>query len=384
MRNPIPYGRQYIDEKDVQAVVETLQSDFLTTGPKVKEFEDQFADYVGAKYAVAVSNGTAALHISCLALGLKPGQKVLTTPITFAASSNCVLYCGADIEFCDIDRDTYLIDIKAVAQKIESAEPGTYAGIIPVDFTGLPVNTETLRALADKHGLWIIEDACHAPGAYYIDSKGEKVYAGDGTYSDLTCFSFHPVKHIACGEGGMITTNDEALYESLMALRTHGITGKNMRENHGGWYHEMQTLGYNYRIPDINCALGIRQLEKADEGLARRFEIAHRYDLELSKIADLKIQKQPEKSQNAYHLYVVEVPNRKEFYDYLRTKNILAQVHYIPTHTHPYYLDRGWKYEDMPKSVDYYEHCISLPMYPSLTDEEQGYVIDCIQEYFNG
>jgi UDP-4-amino-4,6-dideoxy-N-acetyl-beta-L-altrosamine transaminase len=383
MRKPIPYGRQHIDEKDIEAVVSTLKSDFLTTGPKVKEFEDKFAEYVGAKYAVAVSNGTAALHLSCLALGLKPGQKVLTTPITFAASSNCVLYCGADDEFCDIDRDTYLIDIEAVEAKLAEHPKGTYAGIIPVDFTGLPVNTEALRKLADEHDLWIIEDACHAPGAYYIDSKGQKISAGGGTYSDLTCFSFHPVQHLASGEGGRVTTNDEDLYKSIRQLRTHGIRNTNMDENHGGWYHEMHDLGYNYRLPDINCALGIEQLAKADKGLSRRLEIAHRYDLELSKIPEITIQKQPENSQNAYHLYVIEVPDRKNFYDYLREKQILAQVHYIPTHLHPFYKKRGWGKGDMPQSEDYYEHCISIPMFPSLSDEEQGYVIECIQNYFN-
>jgi UDP-4-amino-4,6-dideoxy-N-acetyl-beta-L-altrosamine transaminase len=383
MRKAIPYGRQSIDQADIDAVIETLQSDYLTTGPKVAEFEEKFAKYVGAEYAVAVSNGTAALHLACLALGLKEGQKVLTTPITFAASSNCVLYCGAEIEFCDIDPETYLIDIPALEAKLIK-NPNSYAGIIPVDFTGLPVDTEKLRALANKYNLWIIEDACHAPGAYFIDSKAQKIMAGNGEYSELTCFSFHPVKHIACGEGGMITTKDQELYLSLKNLRTHGIRNYELEENHGGWYHEMHDLGYNYRLPDINCALGVTQLEKADEGLERRFEIAHRYDLELADLDQVKIQKQLDNTQNAYHLYVIEVPNRKAFYEFLREKQIFAQVHYIPTHLHPFYRQKGWTLGDLPMSEHYYEHCISIPMYPGLSDDDQTYVIDCIHQFFNG
>jgi len=384
MKKPIPYGRQSIDQKDIDAVIETLQSDFLTTGPKVKEFEDKFADYVGAKYAVAVSNGTAALHLACLALGVEPGQKIITTPITFAASSNCVLYCGGEVEFCDIDRNTYLMDLDALEEKLSNAEPGTYSGVIPVDFTGLPIDSERIRQIADKHGIWVIEDACHAPGAYHINSNNEKVLSGSGQYSDLVCFSFHPVKHIACGEGGMITTQNEDLYNSLMQLRTHGIRSTEMLENHGGWYHEMHDLGYNYRLPDINCALGVTQLAKADEGMARRQEIAHRYDLELGSQPGIKMQVQPETTFNAYHLYVIEVDERKKFYEHLRSKNIFAQIHYIPTHLHPYYQKLGWKKGDMPNAEDYYDHCISLPMYPGLSDDEQTYVINTILEFLNG
>lgn len=382
MRKPIPYGRQTIDQDDINAVVEALKSDFLTTGPRVKEFEEQFAEYVGATYAVAVSNGTAALHLACMALEVESGQKVITTPITFAASSNCVLYCGGEVEFCDVKRDTYIMDLDALEQKLESNPAGTFSGVIPVDFTGLPVDSERLRQIADKHGLWIIEDACHAPGAYFTDSTGKKIKAGSGIYSDLTCFSFHPVKHIACGEGGMITTNNEELYKSLMQLRTHGIRNTDMWENHGGWYHEMHHLGYNYRLPDINCALGIRQLEKADEGLERRFAIAEKYDGVFDSMPEVNRQTQPDGFQNAYHLYVIEVEDRKGLYDHLRANNIFAQIHYIPTHLHPYYRNIGWKKGDMPQSEDYYAHCLSLPMYPGLTDEEQDYTIETIKNFF--
>jgi len=231
--NPIPYGRQSIKQDDIDAVINTLQADFLTQGPKVKEFEDKFAEYIGCKYAVAVSNATAGLHIAVLALGLKPGERVITTPITFAASANCVRYADGEVWFADIDPDTYTLSLEKTKALIESKPKGFFKGIIPVDFAGLPVNLEAFRALADEHNLWIIEDACHAPGGYLKDSKGTKQMCGNGTYADIGIFSFHPVKHIACGEGGMVTTNSEKLYQSLSKLRTHGITKENMSENHG-------------------------------------------------------------------------------------------------------------------------------------------------------
>ena len=213
--NPIPYGKQHITPEDIQAVVETLQSEFLTQGPKIKEFEEAFAKYIGVRYAVAVANGTAALHLCTLALSVKPGQKVITTPITFAASANCVRYCGGEVVFADINPETYLIDINKVRKLLEDAPKGTYQGLIPVDFAGRAVNLEEFRQVADEYGLWIIEDACHAPGGYFIDSKGQQQNCGNGNFADLAIFSFHPVKHIACGEGGMITTNDEKLYRKL-------------------------------------------------------------------------------------------------------------------------------------------------------------------------
>lgn len=381
MRKPIPYGRQSIDQEDIDAVIETLKSDWLTQGPKVKEFEIDFAAYVGSKYAVACSNGTAALHLSNLALGVEPGQKVLTTPITFAATANSVLYCGAEVDFVDIDPDTYLIDLDKVEEKLKNSPKGTYSGIIPVDFTGLPVDTERLKSIADQYGLWIIEDACHAPGGYFIDSDNSKVKCGSGIYSDLTCFSFHPVKHIASGEGGMITTNDEELYKKLLLFRTHGITKENMIEDHGGWYHEMHELGFNYRLPDLNCALGIAQLRKADKGLERRIEIATKYTSAFENVSGIKVQHQPEGFFNAWHLYVIEVADRNGLYDYLREHQIFAQIHYIPAHLHPFYKQKGWKLGDLPNAELYYESCISLPMFPSLTDEEQRYVIDKVLSF---
>ncbi|RZK97503.1 MAG: aminotransferase class I/II-fold pyridoxal phosphate-dependent enzyme, partial [Hymenobacter sp.] len=257
---PLPYGRQHITDEDVAAVVATLRSDFLTQGPRVAEFETQFAAYVGARYAVAVSNGTAALHLCALALGVQPGQRVITTPITFAASANCVRYCGGEVHFADIDPATGLLDLQAVRKLLEAHPKGHFTGIIPVDFAGLAVDMEAARALADEFGLWIIEDACHAPGGFFVDSQGTQQQCGSGQLAELAIFSFHPVKHIATGEGGMVTTNDEQLYHRLRRLRSHGIEREApglLRQDEGGWYMEMQELGYNYRISDILCALGI-------------------------------------------------------------------------------------------------------------------------------
>lgn len=382
--NPIPYGRQSINQTDIDAVVEVLQADYLTTGPKVKEFEDKFAAYIGVKYAVAVSNGTTALHLCALALGVNEQSKVITTPITFAASANCVRYCGGEVVFADIDPNTILLDIAKVRQKLEAAPKGTYQGIIPVDFAGYPVNLEAFRQLADEYGLWIIEDACHAPGGWFTDRQGVQQNCGNGQYADLAIFSFHPVKHIACGEGGMITTNDQELYEKLLILRTHGITKRPdlLQKNHGGWYYEMHELGYNYRIPDILCALGISQLSRADEGLSRRKAIAKKYD-EAFAGTTIRTMIPPTSVGHAYHLYVIQVAKdkRKALYDYLRKHNIYAQIHYIPTHTLPYYQKLGNQKGDFPVAEAYYEGCISLPMYPTLTDEEVDFVIQKILSF---
>ncbi|GAB3295579.1 PLP-dependent aminotransferase family protein [Hymenobacter tenuis] len=380
---PIAYGRQQITPEDVQAVTETLYSDYLTQGPKVAEFEEKFAAYVGAKYAVAVANGTAALHLCALALGVQPGQRVITTPITFSASANCVRYCGGEVHFADIDPTTALIDLKAVRRLLESHPKGYFQGLIPVDFAGLPVNLEEARQLADEFGLWIIEDSCHAPGGFFTDSQGQEQRCGNGKFADLAIFSFHPVKHIATGEGGMITTNRADLYEHLLRLRTHGITKDpaQLHKNDGGWYMEMQELGYNYRMPDMLCALGISQLTRADEGLARRRHLAARYD---AAFADMPaVQTLTPAAGHAYHLYVIQVADRKGLYDFLREKQIFAQVHYIPVHTMPYYQELGWKPGDFPLSEAYYAHCLSIPLFPSLTDEEQKYVVRCIREFIN-
>ena len=380
--NKIPYGRQNIDQNDIDAVVLTLQSDYLTQGPKVGEFESKFAEYVGANYAVAVNNATSGLHLSVLSLNLSKGDRVITTPITFAASANCVRYAGAEVWFADIDPNTYLLDFNSVKELIGSKPKGFFKGIIPVDFAGLPLNMEEFRVLADMHNLWIIEDSCHAPGGYFIDSKSEKNFCGNGKYADIGVFSFHPVKHIACGEGGMLTTNSKELYEKLMLLRTHGITKENMQENHGNWYYEMMALGFNYRLTDFQSALGITQLAKNEKGVERRNEISFNYKKAFKE--KIKFQDLPIGTYNAHHLFIIEVENRKELYDFLQSRGILAQIHYVPVHTMPYYKNIGYSEADLSNAETYYSKCISLPMYPTLSNEEQNFVIEHVHQFVNG
>ncbi len=380
----IPYGRQNITKEDLDAVAEVLQSDFLTQGPHIKQFEDAFAKYIGCKYAIALSNGTAALHLCAMALNVQKGDKVITTPITFAASANCVRYCDGDVVFSDINPDTYLLDINKVRALLEASPRGTYKGIIPVDFAGRANNMEEFRKLADEHGLWIIEDACHSPGGYFIDSKGTKQNCGNGQFAELAIFSFHPVKHIAAGEGGMITTNDETLYKKILNLRTHGIQQDATKRvyDHGVWYYEMQELGYNYRLTDFQAALGSSQLNRADKGLVRRKEIADIYTKAFEGANFIK-GKSGVIDGHAYHLYVIEIDDRKGLINYLREHNIFAQVHYIPVHLMPYYRQFGWKDGDMPQAENYYKHCLSIPMYPTLTNEQQTFVIDKIKAFFS-
>ncbi|MBV6647537.1 MAG: UDP-4-amino-4,6-dideoxy-N-acetyl-beta-L-altrosamine transaminase [Cyclobacteriaceae bacterium] len=378
----IPYGRQHVTDKDIAAVVEVLKSDFLTQGPKVQEFEEAFARYVGCQHAIAVSNGTAALHLSAIALGVRSNTKVLTTPISFAATANCIQYCGGQVDFIDIDPASMTIDIDALEQKLATTPKNTYSGVIPIDFAGLPVDMARIKTIADKYGLWILEDSCHAPGGYFSDQTGTKYFCGSGSFADLAIFSFHPVKHIATGEGGMITTNSKELSDKLKMLRTHGITKdpKHMAGNDGGWYYEMHQLGYNYRLTDIQAALGISQLTRADENLKKRKLIAERYD---DSFKGLPIKKQKSSEGHAYHLYVIEVERRKELYDAMKRQNIFCQVHYIPIHTLPFYQSHGWKKGDFPVSEEYYKKCLSLPMYPTLQRDEQDYVIQCVKEHFD-
>jgi UDP-4-amino-4,6-dideoxy-N-acetyl-beta-L-altrosamine transaminase len=392
----LPYGKQNITKEDIDAVIDVLHSDFLTQGPRIKEFEDCFAKYTGSKYAVAVSNGTAALHLCTLALGVQKGDKVITTPITFAASANCIRYCGGEVVFSDIDPMTYLLDIDKVRFMLQSSPQGTYKGIIPVDFAGRAVDLEAFRNLANEYDLWIIEDACHAPGGYFIDSDNKFQNCGNGKFADLSIFSFHPVKHIACGEGGMITTNNETLYKKILSLRTHGITkneseyinsvefacGQKTESNvYPGWYMEMQALGFNYRMTDFQAALGNNQLKRADQGLARRREIASIYFHEFKKCHFIKHQSGIVEG-HSYHLYIIEVENRFELYNFLKENKILAQIHYIPCHLMPYYRDLGWKEGDFNCAESYYKCCLSLPMYPTLTNEEVNFVIENIYNYF--
>jgi UDP-4-amino-4,6-dideoxy-N-acetyl-beta-L-altrosamine transaminase len=392
---PIPYGKQNITQEDIEAVIEVLQSDYLTQGPKIKEFEDAFASYVNAKYAVAVSNGTAALHLCSLALNVKKGQKVITTPITFAASANCVRYCGGEVVFGDIDSETYLLNINSVRELLEASPKGTYSGVITVDFAGRAVDLEAYRTLADEYGLWIIEDACHAPGGSFLKSNGKESKCGSGEFAELAIFSFHPVKHIASGEGGMITTNDESLYVKLLALRTHGIVKHNSMytnnisfacgvenaESYPLWYMEMQELGYNYRLTDFQAALGLSQLKRADDGINRRREIASAYKRAFNGEEFIKRQSGLVNG-HAYHLYIIEVDDRLGLYNHLRDNQVYAQVHYIPCHLMPYYRNQGWNEGDRLNAEVYYKHCLSLPIYPTLTVEDQMGIINLIKSYY--
>lgn len=369
----IPYGRQYVDDEDIEEVVKVLKSDFLTTGPVITEFEKKVADYVGAKYAVAVSNGTAALHAACYAANIKEGDEVITTPITFAASSNCVLYCGAVPVFADIDPKTYNIDPEDIERKITDRTKA----IIAVHFTGQPCEMERIHEIADRHGLIVIEDAAHALGAIY---EGKKV----GSLSEMTTFSFHPVKHITTGEGGMILTNQRELYERLKLFRAHGITREEqlLRKNDGPWYYEQLELGYNYRITDIQCALGISQMKKLPYFLKRRKEIAKKYQEAFADCKNIQLPYQKPGCENAWHLYIIRVKGgkRKEVFGQLREAGIGVNVHYIPVYKHPYYQEHGYEGIRCPNAEQYYEEAISLPIYPALKEAEQQYVIEKIQK----
>lgn len=382
-QHKISYGHQYITDEDIAAVVDVLKSDYMTQGPMIPEFEKAFAKVVGANYAVAVSNGTAGLHISALSLGVQPGDNVIVTPMTFVASANCVRYCGGNVCFCDIDPVSFLMDLDKLQQMLEAKPKGYYKGVIYVDFAGYPVNSEKVRKLCDEYGMWAIEDACHAPGAYFIDSKGDKQMAGNGKYSDLTVFSFHPVKHIATGEGGMVTTNDADLYYKLRCFRSHGICQDNnkLTKHPGNWYYEMQDLGFNYRITDMQCALGISQLKRLDWSLQRRQEIAKKYNDAFKDIQQITTPKVEDNIYHAYHLYVIQTNIRDELFNHMRDLSVFVQVHYEPVHLMPYYRSLGSTEGDLPVTENYSRHCLSLPMYPTLTEEEQDWVIEEIKAF---
>ena len=369
----IPYGRQSIGKEDIQSVIEVLQSDYLTTGPRIAEFEKKVADYVGAKYAVAVSSGTAALHIACLAAGIADGDEVITSPITFAASANCVLYCGGVPVFADINPDTYNIDATEVMAKITSKTKA----IIPVHYTGQPCDMDAITEVARKNNLIVIEDAAHALGAVY---KGRRI----GSISDMTCFSFHPVKPITTGEGGMVVTDEKDLYKRLLLFRSHGITREKelLMDNEGDWYYEQLELGYNYRITDISCALGISQMNKLDTFLKKRREIANKYDEAFMNNGNIKIPFQLEASQSGWHLYMIQVmqSNRKKVFDGLRKAGIGVNVHYIPVYKHPYYQRNGYNRCYCKAAEDFYSRAISLPIYPTMTKKQQEYVIERVLE----
>ena len=369
----IPYGKQQIDIGDVDAVSKVFEGDFLTTGPKVKEFEDNVCKFVGCKYAIAVSSGTAALHLACLAAGLKKGEELITSPMTFAASANCALYCNANPVFVDVNENG-LIDENKIENKITKKSKI----IIPIHYTGLSCEMEKIKKIADKNKLIIIEDACHALGAKYKNTK-----IGDCKYSNMAVFSFHPVKHITTGEGGMITTNSKEFYEKLISLRNHGMEKK---PDKAPWYYEISELGYNYRITDIQCALGVNQLKKLKKFIIKRREIANKYNHAFKNNEDIEILNENVDQFNVYHLYIIKLKNKEmrlKLFSYLKEKEIFCQIHYIPVYWHPYYKKLGYNQGLCSRAEEFYEKIISLPMYPELNNELQDYVIKNILDFFS-
>lgn len=373
----LPYGKQSIDEDDIQAVLNVLKSDFLTTGPTIKQFEDQLAAYVGAKYAVAFSSGTAALHGACFAAGISDGDEVITTPMTFAASANCILYQGGVPVFADIKPDTYNIDTNSIKDKITNKTKA----IIPVHFTGQPAELDEILKIAQEFNLIIIEDAAHALGAAY---KNKKI----GSIGDMTMFSFHPVKHITTGEGGIITTNNEDYYQKLLQFRTHGITRDpdKLIENHGPWYYEMQFLGYNYRITDIQAALGLSQLQKLKSFISKRKQYAAMYDEELKGLPEIILPKQLNHVDSSWHLYVIRLNlpmlkvDRKEIFQALQKENIGVNVHYIPVHMQPFYRQMGYMMGICPQAEKLYKEFITLPLYSGMTEKDVKDVIKAMKK----
>lgn len=375
---PISYGRQYIDDDDIKAVADTLRSDYLTCGPRITELEQKLCELTGARYCVAVSNGTAALHIAAMAAGIGEGDEVITTPITFAASANCALYCGAKPVFADINPETYNIDPEAIRRCIT---PKTKA-VVAVDFTGQAAELDAIRAICREHKLILIEDAAHSIGTKY---NGQPV----GSIADMTTFSFHPVKTVTAGEGGAVTTNDEALYRRLVLAHSHGITRDRAQMVHptdDPWYNEQVGYGFNYRMTDFQAALLLSQLNKLELFSARRKAIVARYDEAFSQMPELQVQKEIPESDTTRHLYILRLRSgklsctRREFFDALRAENICSQVHYLPVYWHSYYEKLGYEKGLCPHAEDYYQEVMSLPLYYSLTDEDVDDVIHAVRK----
>jgi perosamine synthetase len=377
----LPYGRQSLDDADLQAVVEVLKSDWLTTGPKVDEFEERFAEWVGARHAISFSSGTSALHGAAYAAGLGPGDEAITTPMTFCATANCILYQGAIPVFADVSADTLNLDPHEISKKRRSRTSSRLKAIIVVDYAGHPAALDEVGELAKKHGARLIEDACHALGAEY---QGKRV----GSIADMTVFSFHPVKHLTTGEGGMVTTNDATLAETLRRFRNHGISSDaRQRQATGQWYYEMVALGFNYRLTDIACALGLSQLKKLSANLARRREIAVYYAAALRSVPGLILPSVRAEVDPAWHLYPIRLDlagltgDRGQIFCALRAENIGVNVHYIPVHLHPYYRERfGHGEGECPVAEAAYERLISLPMFPGMTNADVGDVVRAVSK----
>ena len=377
----IPYGWHTIDEDDINAVTRTLRSNWITQGPKIRDFEEALCRYATVKYAVAVSSGTSALHIACLAAGINKGDEAITSPITFLASANCILYCSAKPVFADIQEDTINMNPEEIKKKITSKTKA----IIPVHFAGHPCDLKEIQDIAKKHNLLVIEDAAHALGAQYRDTK-----VGSCKYSDMTIFSFHPVKHLTTGEGGAVLTNRKDLYEKLLMLRNHGITKENSRFktkgsrlNKGKWYYEMQYLGFNYRITDFQCALGNSQLKKIRGFLKRRRQIASVYSKELSQIKEIILPLERPYAKSSWHIYYIRLRDtrkRRVIFDRLQRFGIGVQVHYIPVYWQAYYQDLGYNKGLCPKAEQYYRQTITLPLYPKMQNTDINYVTNYLKK----
>jgi len=380
----IPYGKQAIDAEDIQAVVEVLSSDWLTQGPAVERFEKAVAEYCEARFAVAVANGSAALHLAALAAGFGAGDEVVTTPLTFVASANCIAYCGASPVFADIDPESLCIDSAEVGRRLTSRT----RGLIPVHFAGRVCDLPALARIGRENGLTVIEDAAHALGATYT-AEGRTHRVGSCAHSDMTTFSFHPVKQITTAEGGVITTNREDIYSRLLRLRTHGITRdpQQWRGRGGPWYYEMQQLGFNYRISDLHCALGFTQLKKLERFLDRRRDIAEAYRQAFAGVEELILPTRAAESESAWHLFVLQFRSldRGQVFDSLRDKGIGVNVHYIPVHLQPYYAEHfGCRKGDCPKAEAYYQRALTIPLFPAMTDMEVSLVIEAVLETIGG
>jgi UDP-4-amino-4,6-dideoxy-N-acetyl-beta-L-altrosamine transaminase len=385
MRSYIPYGQQSITEEDIDAVVQVLRSSWLTQGPIIRQFEQTVAEYCGAQYAIAVSSATAALHLACLAIDLGPSDILWTSPNTFVASANCARYCGADVDFVEINPQTYNLSIQALQTKLEiAANNGKLPKVIlPVHFAGQSCDMQTIANLAQQYGVQVIEDASHALGGKY---HGQPI--GSCQFSEMTIFSFHPVKMITTGEGGMIVTNSLELYEKLEQLRSHGITKSPhffTQESAGDWYYEQQTLGFNYRLTDIQAALGVSQIQRLNQFVTRRQELADRYHENLQGLP-LEIPIVRPENQSSYHLYSIRLKldklrrSKSEIFQALQARGIGVQVHYIPVHTQPYYQSLGFKWGDYPIAEAYYAETLSLPIHYDLTDSEQDSIIQALKE----
>lgn len=381
----IPYGKHSLTDGDVEEVVEALRSDLITQGPRIEEFEQSLREHFGCDHAVVVNNGTMALFLVYQALELSVGDRLYTTPNTFAATANTAAFFGVEPVFLDIDPETFCFDREGFEQLLNDSDHADPSVVTSVDFAGYPQDKEHLASLAEEHDFFLLEDACHAPGASWQDSRGEWVTVGSCEYVDAATLSFHPVKHLTTGEGGAVLTNDTDLAERIRTLRTHGITkdDEKLRENHGPWYYEVQSIGLNGRITDFQCALGMSQLERLSQNLSRRREIAGRYQEAFKSLQEVETPAEPDEVRHAFHLYVILTEERDELYDYLTDHGISPQVHYIPLHLQPYY-QKEYDYEtgDLPRAENYYERALSLPMFSTLPEDDLDHVISTVRSFY--